>query len=293
VVVSFLAPLIGLGGGILSGILGSGAAKDAAQAQAGAAGQAANNASNQAAASNTYQKGIASQQTGLLSPYATAGQGAVSNLGQLLAPGGQLTQGYGSFTAPTGVTEQNDPGYQFRLTQGLNALQNSAAARGGLLSTGTAKNINDYAQNSASNEYSNVYNRALGTYQTNQANFNQNNNNLYSRLSGLSGQGLQAGSSLGGMLQSGAQNVAGINANEAQQYGSAIQNQGAAQASGIIGANNAWQGALGGAVNNLGGFLSAQFPMNSSGYGGGGGNSGTPWYNASGYGNAAIGSGGS
>jgi hypothetical protein len=257
--------------------MGSSAAKDAAQAQAGAAGQAANNAANQGAASNTYQKQIAGQQTGLLSPYATAGQGAVSNLSQLLAPGGQLTQGYGNFTAPTGVTEQNDPGYQFRLSQGLSALQNSAASRGGLLSTGTAKNINDYAQNSASNEYSNVYNRALGTYQTNQQNFNTNNSNLYGRLSGLAGQGLQAGASLGGMLQSGAQNVAGINANEAQQYGSAIQNQGAATASGIIGANNAWQGALGGAVNNLGGFLSAQFPMGGgqqSGYGGGGGQSG-------------------
>jgi hypothetical protein len=263
--VSFLAPIIGGVGSILGGILGSGAAKDAAAAQAGASGQAANNAANQGAASNTYQKQIAGQQTGLLSPYATAGQGAVSNLSQLLQPGGQLTQGYGDFTAPTGVTEQNDPGYQFRLSQGLSALQNSAASRGGLLSTGTAKNINDYAQNSASNEYGNVYNRALGTYQTNQQNFNTNNNNLYSRLSGLSGQGLQAGSSLGGMLQSGASNVAGINANEAQQYGSAIQNQGAATASGYIGSANAWQGALGGAVNNLGGYLSDKFPVGGQG----------------------------
>jgi hypothetical protein len=256
---SFLGPLLGIGGSILGGILGSGAAQNAAQAQAGASGQAANNAQNQGAASNDYQKNVAGQQTGLLSPYNTAGQGAVSNLSQLLQPGGQLTQGYGSFTAPTGVTEQNDPGYQFRLSQGLSALQNSAAAKGGLLSTGTAKNINDYAQNSASNEYSNVYSRALGTYQTNQSNFNQNNNNLYSRLSGLSGQGLQAGSSLGGMLQSGAQNVAGINANETQQYNSAIQNQGAATASGYIGSNNAWQGALGGATNNLGGYLTDKF----------------------------------
>ena len=68
-------------------------------------------------------------------PFVGAGQKAVGSLSNLLAPGGQLTQGYGSFTAPTGVTEQNDPGYQFRLQQGQNALQNSAAARGGLLST--------------------------------------------------------------------------------------------------------------------------------------------------------------
>lgn len=255
----FLAPLIGIGSSLLGGLLGSNAAGDAAKAQAKASGAAADYAKQQGAASTDYQKQIATQQQGLLNPYNQAGQGAVSSLSQMLQPGGQLTQGYQGFNAPTGVTEQNDPGYQFRLSQGLNALQNSAAARGGLLSTGTAKNINDYAQNSASNEYGNVYNRALGTYQTNQNNFNTNNNNLYSRLSGLSGQGLSAAGSLGGLLQQGAGNISNVNNATSQQVGQDLQNQGAATASGYVGQANAWGNALGGVANNLGGYLAGKY----------------------------------
>jgi hypothetical protein len=66
--------------------------------------------------------------------------GAQGGFGSLLTPYGQ------TFQAPTSVTEQNDPGYQFRLQQGQDALQNSAAARGGLLSGGTAKALSDYTK---------------------------------------------------------------------------------------------------------------------------------------------------
>jgi hypothetical protein len=69
------------------------------------------------------------------------------------------------FVAPTDVTEQNDPGYQFRLKQGQNALINSASAQGLGRSGGTLKDFIDYNQNSASQEYGNVYNRSLGEYQ--------------------------------------------------------------------------------------------------------------------------------
>jgi len=258
---------VGAGASLLGGILGSHAASDAAQKQANAAAQAANVAQQNQNLSTNYQTGVADQQRNLLSPYNTAGTSAIGNLSSLLQPGGQLTQGYGSFEAPTGVNEQNDPGYQFRLSQGLQALQNSAAARGGLLSSGTAKAINDYAQNSASNEYGNVYNRALQTYGTNFNTYNTNQGNLYNRLFGASQLGAQAGSTLGGLLQAGAGNIAGINSDASHQIGGALQNRGAAEASGIMGANNAWQGALGGITNNLGSWL-AQNPMStrSSGY---------------------------
>jgi hypothetical protein len=249
---------IGAGASLLGGLLGSNASNQASQAQQQAAQQAADFAKSQGQASNNYQSGVTSQQNSLLNPFASAGQGATSQLSQLLQPGGQLAQGYQGFTAPTGVTEQNDPGYQFRLSQGLNALQNSAAARGGLLSSGTAKNINDYAQNSASNEYGNVYNRALGTYQTNQQNFNTNNNNLYGRLSGLAGQGLSAAGSLGGLLQSGANNTSAINSNVSGQVGQDLTNAGAARASGYVGGANAWGSALGGVANSLGGYLAGR-----------------------------------
>lgn len=53
----------------------------------------------------------------------------------------------------------SDPSYKWRLNQGTEALENSAAARGGLLSGNTAKGITDYAQNAASQEYGNEFNR--------------------------------------------------------------------------------------------------------------------------------------
>jgi hypothetical protein len=74
----------------------------------------------------------------------------------------------GPFQLPTGQQAlDQDPGYQFRLQQGIDALQNSAASRGGLKDPNTARAIQDYGQQSASQEYGNAYNRALQTYQTN------------------------------------------------------------------------------------------------------------------------------
>ena len=60
-----------------------------------------------------------------------------------------------------------DPGYAFRTGQGLQALQQSAAARGVLNSGGTLQDLVDYGQKAASQEYQNAYDRALGSYQTN------------------------------------------------------------------------------------------------------------------------------
>jgi hypothetical protein len=58
-----------------------------------------------------------------------------------------------------------DPSYQFRLQQGQQALENSASARGLLRSGGTMKDLIDYGQNAASQEYQNAYNRQFGAYQ--------------------------------------------------------------------------------------------------------------------------------
>ena len=54
------------------------------------------------------------------------------------------------------------PGYQFRLQEGMKAIQNSAAARGGLRSGATMKSLNNYAQGEASQEYGNEWNRLAG-----------------------------------------------------------------------------------------------------------------------------------
>lgn len=86
------------------------------------------------------------------------------------APTPRVTPGfsYPSFNAPSGQDVLNgDPGYGFRLGQGEQALQGSAAARGVLNTGGTLKDILNYGQNAASQEYSDAFNRALGIYNTN------------------------------------------------------------------------------------------------------------------------------
>lgn len=53
----------------------------------------------------------------------------------------------------------SDPSYKFRLNQGQEGVENSAAARGGLLSGNALRGISDYNQQSASQEYSNEFQR--------------------------------------------------------------------------------------------------------------------------------------
>ena len=68
------------------------------------------------------------------------------------------------FNRPSATDAFNEPGYQFRLQSGSDALQRSAAAKGLLRTGGTLKDITEYGQNFASNEYGNVFNRALSAY---------------------------------------------------------------------------------------------------------------------------------
>ena len=74
------------------------------------------------------------------------------------------------FASPTAEGMQQDPGYQFRLTEGQKALERSGAARGVTNTGGNMKDILDYGQNAASQEYGNVYNRSLQNYNTNEQN---------------------------------------------------------------------------------------------------------------------------
>lgn len=54
---------------------------------------------------------------------------------------------------------QADPGYAFRMSEGMKGLERSAAARGGLLSGATLKGIQRYGQDLASQEFQNAFNR--------------------------------------------------------------------------------------------------------------------------------------
>lgn len=177
---------------------------------------------------------------------------ASSLVNPALGAPGSLAQGWtGHFEAPTNVTEQNDPGYQFRLQQGRDLLEHGAAARGDLLNGATAKAEQEYGQNYASNEYDKVYNRAFNQYATNYNQFQQHNTDLYNRLANQAGMGQTTAQQLGMLGSQAAGNNTNILLGSGAQIGQDLNNAGAARASGYVGAGNAWNSGLGGINNNL------------------------------------------
>lgn len=188
---------------------------------------------------------------------------------------GSLLQGYGQqFTAPTGLTEQNDPGYQARLALGTDAIQRSAAARGNVLTGATGKALDTYAQDYASNEYGNVYNRALQGYQTNYNVYNNDQNNIYNRLMGIAGVGQQATNTAAQLGSNASQQVSNNLIGTAQNVGQQQNNAAAATASGYVGAANAW----GGAVNGIGNNFSNLYQLQNGGKSNVNYNTNTPYF---------------
>ena len=232
---------------IIPAVAGVAGSALAAKTQTSAAKSAAQLQSDEAANSLAFQERQYADTQANQAPWLAAGKEALGNLTSQFGNGGpQWDQ---TFTAPTNVTEQNDPGYQFRLQQGEAALQNSAAARGNLLTGGTAKSVNNYAQDYASNEYSNVYNRALGQYQQNYNQFQQAQNNMFNREGAIAGVGQTAANTLSQAGQAASNNVANINLTSGAQQGQQINNAAAATASGYAGAANAI-GGIGSTLSN-------------------------------------------
>lgn len=135
----------------------------------------------------------------------------------------QPPQGFGDLTRKFTLADFTaDPGYQFRLGEGQSAIERSAAARGGALSGGALKAIQQYGQNFASNEYGNAYNRFVG-----------DQTNRFNRLSSLAGLGQTANNSIGAAAQNYGNNAA-----------SNILAAGNAASAGAIGRSNAYSNGL-------------------------------------------------
>ena len=93
-----------------------------------------------------------------------------------------------SFTLPTAADVANTPGYQFALQQGEQAVQRSAAAQGDLLTGGTLKAEDQYAQGLASQTYQNAVTNSLNAFDTNFGVFNTGNQFLLNQQQlGLTG----------------------------------------------------------------------------------------------------------
>lgn len=204
--------------------------------------------------------------------------------GSLLQPFTK-TFDYAPFSAPTNVTEQNDPGLQERMKLGEDALQRIAAARGTLLTGGTAKDVVAFGQNFGSNEYANVYNRAAQDYNTNRNNayqqylgdestFYANQNNPFAKLlatASLDQQGQLGFATLNSNNLNAANNLnynyTALGANNVNQganaYGNYTTQGGNAQSAGTVAGGNAWQNAFGQAGNTaLGLYYNSQYPPN-------------------------------
>ena len=135
---------------------------------------------------------------------------------------------FNKYTKDFGMGDfQQDPGYGFRMSEGLKALDRTAASRGGLLSGATLKGAQRFGQDLASQEYTNAFNR----YQVNRS-------NQINPLQTFMGSGQSATNVSGSAGQ-----------NYANQAGEAYMGAGNARASGYIGSANALSNAFGGVSN--------------------------------------------
>lgn len=190
------AAALGAFGSLASGYITGQAAKDAAQIQADAAANALK-----------LQREQFEYQQKLLEPYRRRGESALNRLAGVMGLDGQPAQ-------PQQLLEM-DPGYAFRLGEGMKALERVQAARGNMLSGGAIKAGQRYAQDFASGEYGNAYNRLAN-------------------IAGL-------GQTVGGQLGSAAQQF-GQTAGETMSQGAN------ALAAGRIGRTSGYMGGIGGAV---------------------------------------------
>lgn len=112
----------------------------------------------------------------------------------------QQSSSYGSLLQPfTAADFTEDPGYQFALTQGQQALQRAQAAGGGLVSGAAVKALTDYNQGEADQQYQNAYDR-----------YNTNQTNTYNRLTGQANQGQTATSTIANVTTGAANNISDL-----------------------------------------------------------------------------------
>lgn len=214
------APIIaaGIAGAGISAAAGIYGANKAAKAQKKAAKKAAK-----------IQQQALDQQLALAKPYSDAGVNALAQY-QAMAP-------YKDFSM---ADFEADPGYQFRLAEGMKAIERSAAARGLLQSGGTLKGIQQYGQNLASDEYQNAFGRYLTQRSARM--------DPYQYLIGI-GQGAAAGQAAN--IGSASSNLADI-----------ALSKGNSQAAGTMGALNALSQGVGYAANAAGSYYANQPYMN-------------------------------
>ncbi len=200
---------LALGGGLISGGISAWGANKGADAMA--------DAIEQAVALQQEQMRLAKRE---FTPYANAGRESLSQY--------QANIGNQPTYQNTLANLVNDPGYQFRLQQGQQTLENSAAARGNLLSGATLKDLAGYSQGMASQEGQAAFSRDMNTF-----------NNTQNQLANLMQQGFGASGQITGAGQVATNNLANLamqgGANQSNYYTN-LANTGNSFLNGLTGA---------------------------------------------------------
>ncbi len=209
-----------VGGSTLAGsLISSNAAKSAGNTQADAARYGAD-----------LQSQNLTQTRESLQPFINTGYDAQNSLRSLLGIGANDGSGtFGSLMKPFNADtweQWKDPGYDFQLQQGQQALQNSQAAKDGVLSGAALKDMIGFNQGMASGAYQNAFSRYMSQ-----------NDATYNRLADLLKVGENASAGVG---NTGAQ----VTSNIANTLTSGAN----AQAAGAVGSANAWSSGM----NNIG-----------------------------------------
>jgi hypothetical protein len=201
---------------VLGSVISGGAGLLGAGLQANAARQAAQGIADANITSNQLMARMNEQNQARQEPFYQAGLGALPAYTQGVMPGGDLVRPFAESDFKT------DPGYGFRMSEGLKALDRSAASRGGLLSGATLKGAERFGQDIASNEYNNAYNRYIGNQATRR--------NALAGLAGFAPPASAAiqsgdtayGSNAANLASNTANAMAGAGATRASSYGNAL-----------------------------------------------------------------------
>jgi hypothetical protein len=278
---------------IISGIHQDHAINAATNTQAGAAGEAVD-ATKQAvetvnpqilAAADKAATGVstaATQANALLNPYTQAGADATTQL-----------QALTSAKAPTLADLQIDPGYQFRIDQGLQALERAKSVGGGagLQSGGFVRDAIKFNQDMGSQEYQNAFNRFM---QLRDSNISALTGQASRGISAATGQGsnLTRAAQYGGDVGIDATNLTSQNTlqgtDRANQYNLERAN---AFANGIVGSTTARDNGINSFINGVVSAFVPGGPLASVGrrvtnYFGRWGGGATPGFDNPGYGDA-------
>jgi hypothetical protein len=205
------AAVIGAGAGLLGASMASDAASDASATQAASTAEAI-----------AEQRRQFDLQRNDFAPYRETGVNALKQLA------GDIN------TQPTAAEVMSDPGYQFGLDQGQQALDRRFAASGGRLSGASMKALSRFNVGTAASGYNAAY---------------QRRQDRLNRLAALSGIG-----------QSSTASSAQAGANSGNAIGNLLTAQGNAAGAGQLAQGNIW----GNAANQIGAIAARQFGGNNS-----------------------------